>query len=165
MTRSKFFRTKNDKGSFDENIYFAVDSENVDFEDGQNLKEKMTSVDSSLTSLQNNDESMGDSLAENITKLASVEENLSTLSTELSEVKDSLSTTNRTITNLQTTVETISSKTNTLEGQVKDNSNNITTLQQGMTSVNSAITTINSTLAVTCRMESTSLTCTLPDNL
>lgn len=169
MKISKYFRPKNNYGSFDEEIYFAVDSDKVDFKNGQNLEEKMANTDLSISSLQTNYEKINADInnTEDGIKVQITEINgrVSIVAGETSNLGQSLSTANAAITSLQKGVDTLTTKTNTLEGQVQNNNKNISSLQDDSKEVKEDIESIQTILSVTCRMESTSLTCTLPDNL
>ena len=169
MKISKYFRPKNKYGSFDEEIYFAVDSDKVDFEDGQNLKEKMEAANFSISSLQSNyeqiDADMNNAEDGIKTQIIEINDRVSVVAGETSDLKQSLSTANAAITSLQKGVDTLTTKTNTLEGEVQSNSKNISSLQDSSREAKEEIESIQTILSVTCRMESTSLTCTLPDNL
>jgi chromosome segregation ATPase len=165
MKISKFFRSKNDTGTFGEDVYFAVDSDKVDFENGQTLKEKMANAELSISSLQTNYELLDNEVEEAKEQIVEINDRVSVVASEISDAKESLAATNSAIINLQTSTNTLNSKIGTLEGQVQNNVTDIASLQEGAVNTEEEITSIKSILAITCRMESTSLTCTLPDNL
>ena len=165
MKISKFFRSKNDTGTFGEDVYFAVDSDKVDFENGQTLKDKMANTELSISSLQTNYELLDNEVEEAKEQIVEINDRVSVVAGELSDAKESLAATNSAIINLQTSTNTLNSKIGTLEGQVQNNVTDIASLQEGAVNTEEEITSIKSILAITCRMESTSLTCTLPDNL
>lgn len=165
MKISKTFRSKNDTGSFDEDIYFAVDSENVDFSDGQNLQTKMTAVNSAISSLQAQNGTLQETINKVNTTANSNAQSIKTLSSDVSGLNGSVTIINNTVTNLQTSINTLNSKTSSLEGQIVTHTSDIANLKTNVSNITKDISSLNDELALTCRFQATSLTCVLPDNL
>lgn len=148
MRITKFFRPKNERGTFDEEVYYAVDSYNVDFEDGQNLKDKMTAVDSILRTHQDKVDKidgMETDIAENRKSIEEVEKKVEDDISELSTTKGNLSQ---------------------LTGRVDTAEDKIDGLQTDMQSIKEeTLKDVETALLTVCSLGPTSLTCSLPEDL
>ena len=148
MKVTKYFRPKNATGTFDEEIYYAVDSHNVDCEDGQNLKDKLTSFNSRITA---NEDDLAN-IDEVKSNVESNTKNIQRVDGKADDINKELGTTKQDLGNL-------TDRVNTAEG-------NITDLQEDVTKMGDTIsTTVNTALETVCYLSSSKLTCTLPEDL
>ena len=148
MKVTKYFRPKNATGTFDEEIYYAVDSHNDDCEDGQNLKDKLTSFNSRI--IANEDDLANiDEVKSNV---ESNTKNIQRVDEKADGINQDLSTTNKNLENLTTRVSTA-------EGDITDLQKNVTKMEDTIS------TTVNTALKTVCYLGSSKLTCILPEDL
>lgn len=163
--KSKYFKTKIGEGEFSEEIYFAVDSDNVELSDGNTLTNKIKDIDTAIVNNGNTINTLDSAVASMSTRIETQENQISTLTTTTSNLNNSVNTMANNVAIAQTDIETLKQNDTTINSKVQSNTNNITNIKNDITNIKSNITNINDTLTTTCRLESTSLTCTLPDNL
>lgn len=163
--KSKYFKTKIGEGDFSEEIYFAVDSDNVELTDGSTLTNKIIDIDTAITNNGNTINILDSAVASMGTQIVTQADQIATLATTTSNLNNSVSTVANNVAVAQTDIETLKQNDTTINGKVQSNTNNITNIKSDITNIKNNIDTINDTLVTTCRLESTSLTCTLPDNL
>ena len=163
--KTKYFKTKVGEGEFSEEIYFAVDSDNVELTDGSSLTNKITEMEAAISNNKNTINTLDSAVASINTQIGGQASQISTLTTKTSNLESSLKESNDAITNLQTSVNNLNSKTNTMEGTISINSSEIAAAKTSIENLDNDISDIHDVLATSCILKSTSLTCTLPDNL
>lgn len=169
--KSKYFKTKIGEGEFSEEIYFAVESDNVELSDGSKptdgntLTDKIKDIETTITNNGNTINTLDSAVASMGTQIKTQENQILTLTNTTLNLNNSIETMANNIAIAQTDIETLKQNDTTINSKVQSNTNNITNIKSDITNIKSDIDTINDTLTTTCRLESTSLTCTLPDNL
>lgn len=165
MRVTKYFKPKNDNGEYEEKVYFAVDGKNVDMADGNSLEDKIKDMN---TNISNNGETINSLDGKHTilqAKVGAQGNDIADLKTKTANLENSITTSNSSITNLQTSVTNLNSNVSKITSTVQSNSTNISEMQGDITALDNNVSSINSVLSTTCRLEATSLTCTLPDNL
>ena len=163
--KSKYFKTKIGEGEFSEEIYFAVDSDNVELPNGQILTDKIKDMDATIANDGSNISNLNLTVTLINNQIETQKNQISSLTTTTSNLNNSVNTMANNIAITQTDVETLKQNDTIIDSKVQSNTDNITNIKSDITNIKSDINTTNDTLATTCRLESTSLTCTLPDNL
>ena len=163
--KSKYFKTKIGEGEFSEEIYFAVDSDNVELADGSSLTDKIKDIDTTIANNGSNINNLNLTVTLINNQIETQKNQISSLTTKTSNLNNSVDTIANNIADAQIDIETLKQNDITIDSKVQSNTNNITNIKSDITNIKSNIDTVNDTLATTCKLESTSLTCTLPDNL